>query len=111
MEALGRAAADGKHGRNYSNHEAAGARIHQIPGGAHMVKLTLTGEEVASGLDALEQVTAEQDADSALAMLYVAHVLAPPSAAPAATAEGVVEFDEASGRYTGGIIPVANCRH
>ena len=80
MDALERAAADGKHGRHYQNNEQAGARFHRAPGATHSVLLELTSSESLAGLttETLENFTHQQDADAALAFLYIAHLLAPP---------------------------------
>lgn len=92
MEALNRAAADGKHGRHFHNNEYPMVRVHQAPGQPHRVELlALAGEQ---GAEALEKLTAEQDADSALAMLYIVQQLAPPGAKIAGQAQGWVDFDD-----------------
>lgn len=80
MDALNRAAADGKHQLNYSIDLPASAVIHAIPGLSHYVYLELEPSEVESGRtpEWLIELTKEQDADAALAFLYIASVLAPP---------------------------------
>ncbi len=97
MDALERAAADGKHGRHYSTSEQADARFHAIPGASHSVVLELTSAESVAGLttETLEQLTREQDADAALAFLYIARLLAPPlpHSAPE-LGRGTVDFDD-----------------
>ncbi|RYZ88298.1 MAG: hypothetical protein EOP06_11205, partial [Proteobacteria bacterium] len=90
MEALNRAAADGKHGLNYQSFEQTEKRIHQIPGQPHRVELQ-SGE---MGLETLEQLTNEQDADSALAMLYIVHQLAPPNSQGTPPGQVNVDFDD-----------------
>jgi hypothetical protein len=97
MDALERAAADGKHGRHYVNHEQMAARFHSIPGASHSVKLELSMAENIAGVTTgtLEQLTREQDADAALAFLYIAHILAPPnSLGRTASGRGIVDFDD-----------------
>jgi hypothetical protein len=83
MDALERAAADGKHGLNYQQVTYPGEGIlHSIPGASHSVFLQLTPEEALSGLTTsiLGTFVSEQDADAALAFLYIARLLAPPMA-------------------------------
>ncbi|RYX81108.1 hypothetical protein EON83_25545 [bacterium] len=97
MDALERAAADGKHARHYQNLPMEPARVHQIQGASHYVRLDLTDAEQMAGAQTefLENLTDAQDADSALAFLYISRVLAPPS--PLATREfagGKIEFDD-----------------
>lgn len=97
MDALERAAADGKHGRHYSNHEQAGTRAHQVPGSSHWVQLELSSTESMAGLstDTLEALTREQDADAALAFLYIAHLLAKPNQGSAPQiASAQIGFDD-----------------
>jgi hypothetical protein len=97
MDALERAAADGKHGRHYQNIEHTDARVHKAPGASHSVLLELSTSERMAGLttDTLEALTREQDADAALAFLYIAHLLAKPnSGTPQNMAEAVVSFDD-----------------
>ncbi|RYZ79745.1 MAG: hypothetical protein EOP06_26625, partial [Proteobacteria bacterium] len=95
MDALGRAAAEGKHQLNYELGD--GGFLHRIPGAAHYVRLELTHEEELSGLTnaVLENLVAEQDADAALAFLYVARLLAPPLSHISREPRGVVvELDD-----------------
>jgi hypothetical protein len=97
MDALERAAADGKHGRHYSTEEQQGSIQHVVPGSSHHVQLRLTPTEAMAGLtaDALEQLVHEQDADAALAFLYIARVLAPPLAVPDMDfGRGDIDFDD-----------------
>lgn len=97
MDALERAAADGKHGRHYRDLEQEPARVHQIQGASHFVRLELTEAEKFGNADTklLEQLTNAQDADSALAFLYISSLLAPPSPLPDHTAAtGKIEFDD-----------------
>ena len=91
MEALNRAAADGKHGRHYANNEYPLVRVHQAPGQPHRVQLSGADE---AGMEALEKLTGEQDADSALAMLYIVQQLAPPGAQISGPAQGTIDFDD-----------------
>lgn len=97
MDALERAAADGKRARNYRNLPQEPARLHQTPGNPYFVRLDLTDAEQMAGAqhEFLQALTDEQDADSALAFLYISRLLAPPSPLPANTAAtGKVEFDD-----------------
>ncbi len=97
MDALERAAADGKHGLNYADLEQELARVHQTQGATHRVALTLTEAERAMGVDPkmLEKLTTAQDADAALVFLYISHLLAPPAPLPPrAYAGGWVDFDD-----------------
>lgn len=94
MEALNRAAADGKHGRNYDNVEYPIARVHQAPGQAHRVEVSAQSDDAEQGPEALEKLTGEQDADSAIAMLYIVQLLAPPGAKISGNAQGWVDFDD-----------------
>lgn len=97
MDALERAAADGKHGRHYKNVDEADRRVHQAPGASHSVYLELSSTERMAGLttDTLEAFTREQDADAALAFLYIAHILARPSTgALARVGVGEISFDD-----------------
>ncbi len=97
MDALERAAADGKHGLNYADLEQQLARVHRTEGASHFVSLQLTEAERALGVDpsALEKLSAQQDADATLAFLYISRLLAPPTPLPPnATAVGWVDFDD-----------------
>jgi hypothetical protein len=96
MDALERAAADGKHGRNYQNNQQGQARFHSIPGASHSVLLELTATEGMAGLttETLETLTREQDADAALAFLYIARILAPPIFSAVQSGRGTVDFDD-----------------
>jgi hypothetical protein len=97
MDALERAAADGKHGLHYSNSGQELLRRHAIPGASHYVQLALSTSEQVAGvtLQALEELTGVQDADASMAFLYIAHVLAAPmSQAPLELANGVIDFDD-----------------
>ncbi|RYG72438.1 hypothetical protein EON80_04120 [bacterium] len=97
MDALERAAADGKYGRHYSSEEQLGIIQHAIPGASHLVRLSLTNTESMAGLtaEALEQLVHEQDADAALAFLYIARVLAPPLVVPdMGFGRGIIDFDD-----------------
>lgn len=97
MDALERAAADGKHGRHYQNLAQEPARVHQVKGASHFVRLDITDAEQRLGATSefLETLTKAQDADSALAFLYISRLLAPPSPLPANTAAtGKIDFDD-----------------
>lgn len=95
MEALNQAAANGKHGRNYEDNHNAGKRIHRTPGAQHFVEIEISSNEAATDVPflALQQLTAAQDADSALAMLYIVSTLAPPGFT-GDTATGWIEVDD-----------------
>lgn len=90
MDALNRAAADGKSGRNYENSEYPASRVHRVPGNPHRVELRADD----AGIEAIEQLTSEQDADTALAILYIVGVLAPPGAASDVPAQGTIDYDD-----------------
>jgi hypothetical protein len=90
--AVGHAAADGRGGRNYTNSEAEGARIHRSPGAAHMVSLAVGSDE--PGFGPIEELTREQDADSHLAILYIAALLAPPMMQPPTAEDCWISFDD-----------------
>lgn len=98
VEAIGQAAADGRHARHYSNEdhyandETKGARVHRVPGGNHSVRLAVMDGE--NGFEAIEQLTGEQDADSHLAILYIANLLAPPLLQPVGAEDSWVSFDD-----------------
>lgn len=94
MDALERAAADGKHGLNYSNKEQSLSRVHEIAGASHFVRLEAeSGESDAPTM--LEALSGAQDADATLAFLYISHLLAPPAPLPPNTmATGKVDFDD-----------------
>ncbi|RYZ74050.1 MAG: hypothetical protein EOP09_00990 [Proteobacteria bacterium] len=97
MDALERAAADGKHGRFYTRDEQLGAMQHSVPGASHLVQFELTPAEALAGLtsDALDQLARAQDADAALAFLYIARILAPPMAPLTIdSGRGVIDFDD-----------------
>lgn len=92
MEALNRAAADGAHGLNYRNDPMGETRYHQVTGNPHYVRFQVAGSEI--GVEALEQLTGEQDSDSALAMLYVVQQLAPPDAKIDSPSQVTIDFDD-----------------
>lgn len=96
MDALERAAADGKHGLHYVTEPQTPARVHQIAGASHFVRLEgESGEDAAEASAKLEALSGAQDADATLAFLYISHLLAPPSPLPAnATAVGWIDFDD-----------------
>jgi hypothetical protein len=97
MDALERAAADGKHGRHYAKNTQDESLHHSIPGASHHVRLELTLSETMQGLnsDALESLAKEQDADAALAFLYIARLMAPASLQlDQDYAGGQIDFDD-----------------
>ena len=105
MDALERAAADGKHDLNYSNLPQVPTRIHQIAGASHFVRLEGAADAGESPSEtevshaevtaALEALSGAQDADATLALLYISHLLAPPAPLPPnLTATGHIDFDD-----------------
>jgi hypothetical protein len=97
MDAYLRAAADGRSGANWDSDVQGGTRVHKLPGLSHFVKMELTAQERALGLDigALEQLTQASDADGIFAMLYVSRILAPPSPLSArATTVDWIDLDD-----------------
>ena len=97
MDALERAAADGKHSLHYQNLEQEAARIHQVQGSSHFVRLEASSIEEGEGLSlsSLETLTGAQDADAAFVFLYISRLLAPPAPLPGrAYAGGKISFDD-----------------
>lgn len=108
-DAVLRAAADGRTGRNWSTDLQACARVHREEGSSYHVRMELTEEEKADGLtvDGLEALSGAQDADGALVMLYVSRLLAPPAPLPPnAYAGGWVDLDDVAAR----ILPAPRSR-
>lgn len=83
MYALSCAQADGATFEHYEIHDQEGAIIHQRRK-THFIKVGLTEEERASGLDLdyLENLIRNQDADAIIATAYILGVLAPPPHLP-----------------------------
>ena len=95
MDALERAAADGKHGLNYEDAQQELARVHQISGASHFVRVAPLTEDMESSFESLQKLTEAQDADATLAFLYISHLLAPPAPlAPDTTSTGWIDFDD-----------------
>ena len=85
VDALMRAACDGRTGTLWENDEQASTRSHAVPGAPHHIQLALSDGERAQGvpLQVLEDLTFAQDPDFNFALLYVSRVLAPPAPLPA----------------------------
>ena len=95
MDALERAAADGKHDLNYADLEQELARIHQIYGATHFVRVAPLNSDLNASPEALRNLTGAQDADATFALLYIARLLAPPAPLPPnTTAMGWIDFDD-----------------
>jgi hypothetical protein len=100
------AAADGQYGCNYVDDPQAGTRTHKREGSPFVTRLSLTREERAAkvGLDALASFTARQNADSAMMVLYVSHLLAPPAPLPKGVyAGGWVDLNDVARKI--GLLP------
>lgn len=84
VDALMRAASDGRMGDHWVTDENSATRSHAVPGAPHHVQIALSEDERASGvpLKVLEDLTLAQDPDFNFALLYVSQVLAPPSPLP-----------------------------
>jgi hypothetical protein len=84
VDALMRAASDGKWGSNWRTDPQAATRSHSLSGLPHYVQLTLLEDEITAGLqiEALESLTLAQDPDFNFALLYVSRLLAPPAPLP-----------------------------
>ena len=94
MDALERAAADGKHDLNYADAPQEIARVHQTNGASHWVSVAPLGTDGATR-ESRRALTGAQDADTTFALLYIARLLAPPSPlAPNTTATGWIDFDD-----------------
>lgn len=78
--AILQAASDGKYGAHYSSDVHLGTRRHQRPNTTFLTELRLLDDERDAGysVDLLADFTDKMDADAALALLYIAHCLAPP---------------------------------
>ena len=97
VDALMRAACDGRTGVLWDNDEQALTRSHAVPGAPHHVKLALSEGERDRGvpLTVLEDLTFAQDPDFNFALLYVSRVLAPPSPLPPnAAAVSWIDLDD-----------------
>lgn len=84
VDALMRAACDGRTGSHWESDGQSFTRSHAVPGALHHVQLALSDDERAAGvpLQVLEDLTFSQDPDFNFALLYVSRVLAPPSPLP-----------------------------
>ena len=97
IDAYTRALADGHIGRNYKNDVQAVTRVHQSPGAAYSVALSLNDQEIADGLSLsdLERFTGLQDADGNLATFYVLGLLKPRDGLQAGTTPYVrIDLDD-----------------
>ncbi len=84
VDALMRAACDGRNGQGWETDPQAFTRSHTVPGSRHHVQLALSDNERAQGvpLQVLEDLTFAQDPDFNFALLYISRLLAPPSPLP-----------------------------
>ena len=97
VDALMRAACDGRAGSHWASDEQAQTRSHAVPGSLHHVQLSLSEIERSQGapLQVLEDLTFAQDPDFNFALLYVSRVLAPPSPLPPnAAAVNWIDLDD-----------------
>lgn len=97
VDALMRAAADGRTGAHWVTDENGATRSHSIPGAPHHVQIALSENERAQGVSVqvLEKLTLKQDPDFNFVLLYVSQILAPPSPLPRnAAAMGWVDIDD-----------------
>ncbi len=85
VDALMRAASDGRQGNHWVTDLNAATRSHMVPGAPHHVQLALSEDERASNvsLKVLEELTLAQDPDFNFALLYISQILAPPAPLPA----------------------------
>lgn len=84
VDALSRAASDGRTNRNWKRDDQCSALVHYAPGHSHYVQVPLMPEEVSDGaaIDALERLVRDMDADCVFAILYVWRLLLPPIPLP-----------------------------
>ena len=77
FDAIEKAASDGKSGKNYSDDPRAHSRRYKPNGQSHYIELRLTEQERLDGIgmDALTKLTADQDSDCIIALLYVTNAL------------------------------------
>jgi len=97
VDAIMRAASDGKTGTYWRTDEQALVRAHEIPGARHRVLLELSSSEIAAGArgEILENLTFAQDPDFNFALLYVSRLLAPPAPLPpSARASQWIDLDD-----------------
>lgn len=101
VDALMRAACDGRTGVHWESDQQALTRSHASPGSLHHVQLSLSEGERAQGvpLQVLEDLTFAQDPDFNFALLYISRLLAPPSPlAPRDIAHEWVDLDDVMGK-------------
>ena len=79
VDALMRAASDGRQGNNWVTDPVAATRSHVVPGAPHHVQIALSEQERGAdvSLKALEDLTLAQDPDFNFALLYISQILAP----------------------------------
>ena len=97
VDALMRAACDGRTGKHWESDEDASTRSHAVPGAPHHVQLALSDGERAAGvpLCVLEDLTFAQDPDFNFALLYISRLLAPPAPlAPRQFASDWIDLDD-----------------
>lgn len=84
VDALMRAACDGRTGQHWETDEEASTRSHAVPGAPHHVQLALSEDERTAGVPprVLEDLTFAQDPDFNFALLYISRLLAPPAPLP-----------------------------
>ncbi len=84
VDALMRAACDGRTGQHWETDEEASTRSHAVPGAPHHVQLALSDDERAAGVSprVLEDLSFAQDPDFNFALLYISRLLAPPAPLP-----------------------------
>lgn len=92
VDVLARSACDGRTGEIWRNEDQRRVRIYEPKGASHRVEIEMGKTQT---LKDLEQLTASQDADFVLTMLYVASALAPPSPLPSnGYAGGWIDLDD-----------------
>jgi len=97
VDALMRAACDGRTGQHWKSDPDASTTSHAVPGAPHHVQLSLSDDERAAGvpLRVLEDLAFAQDPDFNFALLYISRLLAPPSPLPTKNlASGWVDLDD-----------------
>ena len=97
IDTLHRAQCDGKKFTNYQRNEQAGAIVYEHGDLSHQIRLALTEDDRAGGLQMtyLENLVRSQDADAAIATQYILCVLAPPPHLPKRPyAGGWIDFDD-----------------
>lgn len=81
IDAISRGLANGRRGRGYTASREAGAMTYSNKMSSHIVRLSLTDDELRAGLGIsyLEAIVREMDSDAVFAMFYILRQLAPPS--------------------------------